>query len=183
MSYYAKEDVSAEQSSPGQDPRVQSADGNKERAPGAQETPGQGAQAPDAFALLKRASSFPKDARLRKPAEFRQVYAHGRRHDGLLMTAFVLSNGLGHHRLGVTASRKLSKSAVRRNRAKRLLRESFRLSLGDLDPLEGGYDWVLNARRPLLGVKAAAVLQDFRRLIARVRKDAGRAADTAQAVR
>jgi ribonuclease P protein component len=111
---------------------------------------------------------LPKDARLRKPAEFRAVYEGGRRFDGRLLTAFVLPTLLEQHRLGITASRKMSRLAVNRNRAKRLLREAFRLTGGELAGLKNRYDWVFNARRLIIEVKADAVAADLRRIIAQV---------------
>ena len=84
------------------------------------------------------------------------------------MTVFIQPNKLEHHRLGITASRKVSHDAVGRNRLKRLLRETFRLSNGTLERLQVRYDWVLNAKRSLLHVKVAASLQDFQEIIARV---------------
>jgi ribonuclease P protein component len=118
---------------------------------------------------------LPKDARLRKPAEFRAVYDGGRRFDGRLVTAFVRANQLEQHRLGITASRKMSRLAVKRNRAKRLLREAFRLNGGELAGLGNSYDWVFNARRLIVEEKAEAVAADLRRIIAQV----GRSEQTA----
>jgi ribonuclease P protein component len=87
------------------------------------------------------------------------------------MTAFVCPNGLAHHRFGITASRKATGDAVERNRAKRLLREMFRLSSPVLDSLHLRYDWVFNARRSLLSVKVAEPLEEFRGLVSYVARD------------
>jgi ribonuclease P protein component len=111
---------------------------------------------------------LPKDARLRKSAEFRVVYDRGRRFDGRLLTAFVLPTRLEQHRLGITASRKMSRLAVKRNRAKRLLREAFRLAGGELDGLRNRYDWVFNTRRLIIEQKTDAVVAELRRIIAQV---------------
>lgn len=113
---------------------------------------------------------MPKDARLRKPSEFRRVYDEGKRFEGRLVTVFVLPAGLPQHRLGITASRKMSRLAVKRNRAKRLLREAFRLTGGELGALRIRYDWVFNARRSLLEVKAEAVIADLKRIITQVER-------------
>lgn len=84
------------------------------------------------------------------------------------MTVFVLVSGLERHRLGITASKKMSRHAVDRNRTKRLLREAFRQSSAGLDALKNRYDWVINARRSMLEVKSQAVAEDFKRIIAQV---------------
>jgi ribonuclease P protein component len=105
---------------------------------------------------------------LRKPAEFRAVYEGGRRLDGRLVTAFVLPTRLEHHRLGITASRKMSRLAVKRNRAKRLLREAFRLTSGEMAGLRNRYDWVFNARRLIVETSADAVVADIRRIIVQI---------------
>jgi ribonuclease P protein component len=115
--------------------------------------------------------ALPKTSRIAKSAEFRLVYSEGKRFDGRLMTLFLRPNKHGIQRLGVTASKKGIGKAHDRNRAKRLLREAFRLSKIELDGLLGKYDWVLNCKRNLLKVKLEKPLDDFRQLIETVRKN------------
>lgn len=81
------------------------------------------------------------------------------------MTAFVLPNELSHHRLGITASRKAIGNAVQRNRAKRVLREVFRLSEDSLQRLGKRYDWVLNAKGRILAMKANNAVMEFEQIV------------------
>lgn len=67
----------------------------------------------------------PNDRRLHEGWQFREVYQSGNSFHGSLMTLVSLSRCPDHGRVGYVASRKVG-PAVRRNRAKRLLRESFR---------------------------------------------------------
>ena len=168
MTDYAKAHISTEQPASSQDPRVQTSHVNQERPAGAEATARQGTQAPDTVALLNRSATFPQEIRLKDSRQFRAVYNTGKRFDGRMMTAFVRRNDLDHHRLGITASRKLSLKSVARNRAKRLLRETFRLSGLHLESLSAKYDWVLNPKRVLLKATLAAPLEDFQEIVAKV---------------
>lgn len=87
------------------------------------------------------------------------------------MTAFVLPNDLSHNRFGITTSRKALGNAVQRNRARRLLRETFRLRKHLLSDLGDKYDWVVNAKRKLPTLKVNAAFSEFEKLVSRVAKE------------
>ena len=108
---------------------------------------------------------------LRRSGEFKKVYQNGRRYDASLITAFVLPNDQPNHRLGITVSRKTAIRSLDRNRAKRLLRETFRLKKDSLEDLKKKYDWVLNGKRPLVAVKVESPLEEFDRIMTRVAAD------------
>ncbi|HEY8187841.1 MAG TPA: ribonuclease P protein component [Pyrinomonadaceae bacterium] len=110
-------------------------------------------------------------AYLRGSKDFQKVYRTGKRYEGVLMTAFVLPNNLSHNRFGVTASRKALGNAVQRNRAKRMLRETFRLKRESLSSLLQKYDWVVNAKRRLVALKVSAATDEFENLVLRVAKE------------
>ena len=110
-------------------------------------------------------------AYLRGSRDFQRVYQKGKRYEGVLMTAFVLPNQLSHNRFGVTASRKALGKAIQRNRARRLLKEAFRLKKSLLSDLQERYDWVINAKRRLPTLKLNATMVEFEELVARVAKE------------
>lgn len=170
---YAEENLSTKQSSSSEKTRVSCEDGNQKRQSGSSASSSERTQASDTASLL--GFRLPKECRLRKPKEFELVYAQGKRFDGKFMTAFVLAHEGDLHKLGITASRKSLGKAHDRNRAKRLLREAFRLNNPALYSLKKRYLWVLNAKRSLLEVKVQEPLEEFRNIIESVKtkEDAG----------
>ena len=101
--------------------------------------------------------------RLRRPADIERVRQHGRSRRHPLIVLLVHQNDLDVTRFAFVAGRHVG-SAVKRNRAKRLLRESVRRHLKEIAP---GWDCVLIARTSLPQAKyhevETAVLHVLRR--------------------
>lgn len=167
-SNYAAENISTEQPKTREKARLQGEDGDEERSRGAETASCKGSETPDGTALL--GFSLPKETRIRKRAEFLRVYDNAMRFEGRFITVFILPNDLAFHRVGVTATKKgIGNKAHDRNRAKRLLREAFRLSRNEIEAVGVKLDWVLNARRNILKTKLAGPLEDLKRIAVKVK--------------
>jgi len=113
----------------------------------------QGATNPSA----KRRRTNPRSGRLLKHSDFERVYKEGRRHFSTHMTVFYLGRGEGEGlRVGFTVSRALG-GAVDRNRMKRRLRESVRLTRPEIEP---SADVVINPKKSLLTAEFASLLSE-----------------------
>lgn len=119
----------------------------------------------------RRSQRFGTDRRIRRRAEFERVFGSGRRVQGRYLTVIGLSNGSAATRLGIVASRRLG-DAVRRNRAKRRVRELFRRT-----PFDGnGVDLIVIPRRELVDAPYSTLETDFQTAIRRVARFAHAAA-------
>jgi ribonuclease P protein component len=107
---------------------------------------------------------FRRAQRLRRPAEFREVYSNGRRIGNDMFAANVLANNAGTARLGLSIAVRTIGGAVRRNRLRRLIRESFRLHRHELPAL----DIVIGARGAARGATAADLRAALERLWLRI---------------
>ncbi|NOZ71479.1 MAG: ribonuclease P protein component [Chloroflexi bacterium] len=99
--------------------------------------------------------------RLRSRERFREIRRRGRSVKHPLAILLFLPNDLGYSRFGFTASRRIG-NAVRRNRARRLLREAIRLRLQDIAP---GWDLIFIARRPIVHASFQSVDSACERLL------------------
>ena len=90
---------------------------------------------------------------LRRDSDFAAIYKYGKSSGSKYVVFFAKQNGLSYNRLAFLASKKVGNS-VQRNRARRLMRESYR-SLEDSMPL--GFDYIFIARATIDDSKCADV--------------------------
>jgi len=96
--------------------------------------------------------------RIRKPLDFRKAYKEGRRFLSARFVLYVRRTGLPYARIGVAIAKRHVKLATRRNRLRRVAKESFRkgmLSRGR------GYDFVVTSRA---GRRGSDIKQEAREL-------------------
>ena len=90
---------------------------------------------------------------LRKKDDFNAIYKAGQSVPDRYIVLFIRKNGLPYNRTAFLASKKVGNS-VQRNRAKRLMKESYRLNM---DKFCAGYDLVFIARNTINGRKRSDV--------------------------
>lgn len=78
---------------------------------------------------------FRREQRLLRRADFERVFEQGRRVYARGLVLHWMESPAGRARLGLVTSRRFG-NAVRRNRARRLLREAFRLDQHGIPPLD-----------------------------------------------
>jgi len=106
----------------------------------------------------------PPDARLsaqhrvRESAIFHEAFEQRKSYAGKFMVMWLRRGEGAALRLGVVASKRSFRQAVARSRAKRLLREAYRLNRFRF---EGRFDVILLARRAIGTVTRSAVEQDL----------------------
>jgi len=101
---------------------------------------------------------LPKENRLKKKKEFEAVFKGGRHIKSQNFFIKYLANGTDKARIGFVVSKKVSKRAVDRNKAKRRMREAFR----DIDGrLKDGISIIVVAYPSLKDVKFKEALAEI----------------------
>ena len=96
---------------------------------------------------------------------FRRLYAKGESAVGRFVVVYARRNGADRSRLGITTGLKLG-HAVDRNRARRRIRETYRLHEARLKP---GYDIVIVARTAAVDGNFAELGESFLRCCKKLR--------------
>ena len=104
---------------------------------------------------------------LKKKGDFDRAFREGSRARSELLLVVVAENGLDHSRLGLSVGKRIWKSAVRRNRVRRIFREAFRLSQHELPP---GLDVVLVPGQPRLDPALEATRRELVQLCAKAHR-------------
>ncbi len=92
---------------------------------------------------------------------YKAVLSGGKSLPGRMVVLWVLPSGADRPRMGVVVSKRTLRESVDRARARRLLRESFRLLRPGLAP---GADVILMARFRIAGAACADVMKDVEKL-------------------
>ena len=100
-------------------------------------------------------------------ARYKRVFDRGRSIRGRLLVAWHLESPDADRRAGVVVSKKSFHDAVDRNRAKRLMREAFRL-LVKSGSVPEHTEWVLVGRSALAGKTVRDVVEDVEAICARL---------------
>jgi ribonuclease P protein component len=92
--------------------------------------------------------NFPANLRLKKPAEYKNVFAKPVKSSDTYFTLLAIKNDFDHPRLGLAIAKKNVRKAVHRNVIKRAVRENFRKQQQNL----GNIDIVVLARKEAVNV-------------------------------
>ena len=112
---------------------------------------------------------------LKQNHEFRRLYNRGKSAVSPYFAIYCRKTGRDYSRLGITTGVKLG-NAVKRNRARRRIRELYRTNEARLAP---GYDIVVVARTRVIYGKYADLQRSFRRLTEKLELRRGREAGEA----
>lgn len=98
-----------------------------------------------------------KKNRLKKKRDFEDVFKKGKAVNGSFLFIKYRKNGLSVSRFGFVVSTKVARSAVERNKIRRILSEVVRGVIGGLE----GYDIIVLATSKIITAHREDVIKDF----------------------
>lgn len=117
------------------------------------------------FAFLYYLKLMKKENRLKLNKDFKRLYARGKSTVYGCVVVYAMKNKHGDIRIGLTVGKGVG-NAVKRNRAKRLLR----VAADEVMPqLISGYDLILVARNRIDGKKSGQVSYDLKKALKNLR--------------
>lgn len=105
---------------------------------------------------------LPKENRLKKKKDFDKVTTGGQQVFGSFLILKFKSNDMDVTRVGFVVSKKVSKKAVLRNKAKRQLREVVRAEMAHLKP---GFDLIFFTRKEIIEKEFLDIQQLVKQLL------------------
>ena len=156
---YHEDDMATVQDQAETENRVSCPQSDEGRAQGFGRAPCEGSQAFDPGLRTHMSTRLPGP-------KYKCVFDRGCSRRGRLLVAWSLGTGNADRLAGVVVSKRTFHDAVDRNRAKRLMREAYRLFV-KADEAPKGVLWVFIARAAIRGKTCADVLAEMRRLCAR----------------
>jgi len=109
---------------------------------------------------------LPKENRLKKEKEFEAVFKGGRTFKGSCVFLKYLANGTDKTKIGFVVSKKVSKSAVVRNKAKRRMREIVRLRKKEI---KEGLSIIIVALPPIKDAEYKEIERDIAGLLEKIK--------------
>lgn len=103
-----------------------------------------------------RPHTFPKSEHLLKKWEFQRVYSENKKYTGAYLVLHILPYQI-NRKVGIIVNRKIG-NAVKRNRAKRLMREAYRLNKY---LLPNNLHMVFTAKEEINGIKFKKLEEDL----------------------
>ena len=124
--------------------------------------------------MQPRSEALPKQKRLAKRREFLRVYESGRKWYSRYCVVFAAPNALRYSRIGITATKKLGKAAVR-NRFKRWTREVYRRQREPLSLDSRSLDVIVNVKPNAADARFEEYRDDLQRALQKIAKQSAAA--------